>query len=522
MTPRRSETTGNAPGEARWRWLALFLAILSLGLLFQGTRGIWEPDEGFYANVALGMLDSHNWWLPRLNGEVFLDKPPMVYWSIASGMKLLGVGAWGARSGHALFFAGAALAAGLLAGRWWGRRSGAFAALAYATSFLPFLAANVLTPDTQLAFFTALSFLLYDRAEGARTGGERLRRGAMLGAALGLGALSKGPAILVMAAPLLILVALRRRSPWSWLADSRLWMAAVTFSAVTLSWYWLVCARVPGALAYILDNQVLGRLVTAQYQRNAQWHGSLRVYIPVLLVGALPWTPLLLTRLRGLSARLRDAWREPDPKHFPLLFVVLTFFVPLAIFMVARSRLPLYILPLWTPLALAAGRSLAASKRGARFWAIGAVGWVALLAAARLAPIHLPYDGKTDELARQVAAAGVTPQQSISSVDFKANALPLYGYRSLRNVTLQSSPYPFFSMPRPVTETISEVARSGQAHVFLVRQRDLDLLLRLLERARLVASVTPATGSDAAIVQVSARESSEAAAAARETAAGMP
>ena len=33
------------------------LLALTLGLLFLGQRGIWDPDEGRYSNVALHMLD---------------------------------------------------------------------------------------------------------------------------------------------------------------------------------------------------------------------------------------------------------------------------------------------------------------------------------------------------------------------------------------------------------------------------------------------------------------------------------
>ena len=38
-------------------FLIAALAIV-LSLLFLGQRGIWDPDEGRYTNVALHMLDS--------------------------------------------------------------------------------------------------------------------------------------------------------------------------------------------------------------------------------------------------------------------------------------------------------------------------------------------------------------------------------------------------------------------------------------------------------------------------------
>ena len=76
--------------------------LLLLAFAFQGTRGLWEPDEGFYANAALGMIDSGDYLVPRLNGAPFLDKPPLIYWLQAAGVRLLGRSEWGLRLGHAL------------------------------------------------------------------------------------------------------------------------------------------------------------------------------------------------------------------------------------------------------------------------------------------------------------------------------------------------------------------------------------------------------------------------------------
>jgi hypothetical protein len=49
----------------------LFGPIPSLGVL--GSRGIWDPDEGRYTNVALTMLDSGNWGDPMRNGDTGHD-----------------------------------------------------------------------------------------------------------------------------------------------------------------------------------------------------------------------------------------------------------------------------------------------------------------------------------------------------------------------------------------------------------------------------------------------------------------
>ena len=68
---------------------ALWIALLSttLALAFLGARGMWDPDEGRYTNVALNMLDSGDWLNPRRSHEVcYWTKPPLTYWAIAASM----------------------------------------------------------------------------------------------------------------------------------------------------------------------------------------------------------------------------------------------------------------------------------------------------------------------------------------------------------------------------------------------------------------------------------------------------
>jgi len=81
-------------------WLVALLIVVAFA--FQGTRGIWEPDEGRYTAGGLNMVDSGDWLVPTLDGEhAHLTKPPMTYWAIASSVALLGRNEWAVRlPGH--------------------------------------------------------------------------------------------------------------------------------------------------------------------------------------------------------------------------------------------------------------------------------------------------------------------------------------------------------------------------------------------------------------------------------------
>ncbi len=281
---------GLLPGAAGLAAIGILAAVLAFS--FQGSRGIWEPDEGFYVNVAMGMVQSGDWLVPRLNGLPFLDKPPLNYWGMAAGMRLFGIGEWGARLAQALWFVGAVLLVGALGRRMHGEAAGRLAALIYATTLLPFFAANILTSDTPLAFCAVLAFYCYWRAQ--EDGGARSAAGwwIALGAAAGLGILAKGPAMLVFLAPLVLHFLWRRGLkgalllPWGYLA-------IVLALAIGGTWYALIATRLPGAAAYFLDNQAVGRLVTTTYHRNAGLAGGLQG----LSSGPAPGLPALVPAL---------------------------------------------------------------------------------------------------------------------------------------------------------------------------------------------------------------------------------
>ena len=105
----KSGTRNSAPvhwrdGPARRRvWISV-LAVL-LAFTFLGMRGIWDPDEGRYTNVALNMLDSGDWLEPHRHHETgHWTKPPLTYWAIAASVAAFGRDPWAARLPAALAY----------------------------------------------------------------------------------------------------------------------------------------------------------------------------------------------------------------------------------------------------------------------------------------------------------------------------------------------------------------------------------------------------------------------------------
>lgn len=404
--------------------LGLLLGVLTFSLLFQGSRGLWERDEGRYTGVALQMLDSGDYLVPAYNDEVaHLSKPPLTYWAIAGGMALLGRNEWGARLPNALAFAATlfvllALGRRLLPDRMW------LPPLIYGTSLLPFFGAHIVTTDTLLTLWEALAVLGYVIWSDGVDERRRLLPMLLLWTAFGLAFLTKGPPGLL---PLLAIVGfeLVRRG---WRSLSRLFhpLGLACLLLIGFGWYAAVALARPGTLGYWLHDEVVARVATDLHHRNAQWYKAFLIYFPVLFLGCVPWVvPLLRGCRRALGFRYsREAWRarlERDPWS---VFLLLWFFLPLLVFCLSSSRLPLYVLPLALPLSLALARWVVLPLRP-RMGIPRMALWAAVLLGLKLGGAHLSNPMDSRALAREVLTAVQPPPKEILFVDTE----PFWGMR---------------------------------------------------------------------------------------------
>jgi 4-amino-4-deoxy-L-arabinose transferase len=412
--------TDAAPGAGsrHWRRSGALLALLLYACALQGVRPLYSPDEGRYTDVALMMLADGDWLHPMLHPEVpHWSKPPLTYWSIGASLAVFGHAEWAARLPGALAFAGTVLLL-LRLGRRFVPTQPWLAGLVYATFALPPLAANLVTTDTLLALFETLQVVAFVDLWWATDPGRARRAGLLLGLAAGLAFLTKGPpGLLALAACLAFagwedgLRGLRRVAGWRTL---------LVFVLVGGSWYALIAVQEPGVLRYFLVEEVVNRVASDRMHRNAQWYGAITVYLPTLLLGTLPWLPLVLASAwrgrRQARARLRgDAG---------LRLLVCWLLLPLAVFVLARSRLPLYLLPLFAPLALLVACSVA-PLAPARWQVALLVAWSLLLVGARALPALL--DVAADDRALAKAISALLPSAP-DEVAFVATA-PRFGLR---------------------------------------------------------------------------------------------
>ncbi|HYL06264.1 MAG TPA: glycosyltransferase family 39 protein [Thermoanaerobaculia bacterium] len=383
---------------------ALLVAAVSWGL---GSYALLDPDEGRNAEVAREMMASGDFVLPHLDGLPYLDKPVLFFAADALSQRLLGAGEAAARLPSLLFALATAALTGWFAGRLFGPRARAIAAVAALAAPLPIAFARTVIFDSALTTFTVLAlcaFYLAVEARAARRsaavapgagdaaaaaigpegpGLPYLRWTALAWAAMGLGVLTKGP--VALAVPLLAAApfAVYRR------ASRAVWhpLGPALLVLCTGPWIWAMSRRVPEFLHYALVTETWQRVTTPQMNRE----GSAWFYVPCLLAGALPWSVLVLAgwrrslRLRGAdgagSAGFQNGRRPSprprgddaaDPADLPdgrrpsvrtgrgldprRLYLALWVAVPFVLFSLSHSKRPQYVLPLLPAVAIMAAK----------------------------------------------------------------------------------------------------------------------------------------------------------------------
>ena len=410
----------------RHSFRAVVALALLLALCFQGTRGLWEPDEGRYTNVALQMLHTGDFISLRRNEEALhFTKPPVTYWAIAASVGTLGRTEWAVRLPIGLAFV-LTVALVFQMGRRFVPDKPWLPALIYATSPVPFFACNTVNTDTMLAAAEALAMLCYVRA---RFGGGSPRWLDAMWVGFGLAFLTKGPPSLLP----LVAVIVFEASQGSTLRLLRP-IGLLGFALVGLGWFLVVIRLHPGLLDYFLGHEVYARIATAELRRFPQWYGPFVVYLPTLAIGSLPWLVVALPKIRK---RLR----QRGPVAAELRFLMLWAGVPLLVFCLARSRLPLYLLPLFVPLSLLLGRALTACR-----WRPATV---ALVAAWVLVLIGMKYYTAaiypSDKDARAFAAQLTPmlpghPKHLMFVEDMTRNGLNLYFDSDIQRVSFKPMP----------------------------------------------------------------------------------
>jgi 4-amino-4-deoxy-L-arabinose transferase-like glycosyltransferase len=370
---------------------ATLLATAAALFLYQlGADALRDWDEATYAAVAREMLERRDWLSPSLGDVYYPNKPPLLYWLMAAFDGLFGVREFSSRLPAALFGLLGVVGVFLVGRRLHGRQTGLLAALVLATApqWLRFSRQAMLDVPLSASIVFAMLGLLDS---------SWLLFGVSMGAAL----LIKGPAAVVAlaAAALFAVFDLRGRVKT---------VAFGTALALLIATPWHLHQIVTHGRAF--TDYYFGYSILERVSRPLQGHGARHWYylVRIFTGTANPWHWVGAFALVAFTGRaIARRFRRPED------LVVLWFWVPLAMFTVARTKLMWYVMPVYPALAIVTAAWLV-ELTAERSWGRGAVILLAFATILQSAGSDLIRYGRSEdsEATRTVLAALPAPDRA--------------------------------------------------------------------------------------------------------------
>ncbi len=348
---------------------AAFLFLLCAAWALTGLIGHdpWKPDEAYSFGLIYHIIQNHEWIVPTLADEPYLDKPPLYYWTAALFAKALAPLLPlhdGARLATGFYTSLTLLFVGLTGRELFGNNRGWPTAIILIGCLGMLVRAHEILTDN--ALLTGCAVMLYGYALSLRR--ARLA-GIFIGIGVGIGVMSKGliaPMLfLLISIGLLLFRNWRSRAYFTTLGIALLfalpWLAA---------WPYLLYQQSPQLFVEWAWTRNIGRWFA--YARGGDYREAF-YYLKSLPWLAWPAAPLAAWTVWEARKRV---WKEAE---FQLLLT--SFLVMLAALSWVPDINDQNSLPMLLPISLLATAALSTVRRGAA----NALDWFGIMTFALLA-----------------------------------------------------------------------------------------------------------------------------------------
>lgn len=322
-------------------WVISSCVLFLLGYTFYyqlGGYALLNNNEGLYAQIPLEMIESGNFVIPTLNGNPYIEKPPLLYWLIAGVYKLFGVSEWTSRfvtatAGFLLCLIGGTFLRlhKFSEGRW-------LYPLLLGTSIGVIIFSRIVYFDVLLTFFFSLSlysfYTWYDRGSKSWL--------YLSYTSLALAILAKGFLAFVLASLIvgtfLMLDRARFKKVLSFLNPGAIFL----FLLIVVPWHKLSMSQEKGFAWFYFINEHILRFLDLREPRD-YYHGSFYYYLPRIAGYIFPWTLFL-------SVLFRSSTPHEPPKLTKFLWI--WFLLVLGFFSFSQAKANYYIVLGLPPLVM--------------------------------------------------------------------------------------------------------------------------------------------------------------------------
>ncbi len=333
--------------------IALWAVIYMTGL---SRPALLDDADTVHAEAAKEMLQRHDWVTLYVNGERYLEKAPLMYWSVAASYKIFGISEWSTRFPLMLVVLAMILSTYGL-GRWaFGDEGGFVSALVLTTALGPFLFTRFLIPDVAVGLWLTPTFWFFLMSVEQTKPPRWVCWG--LAAVCALNVLTKGLIGLVFPVGAILLYLLLTGN-LRHLLKLRLFSSTLVFLVVAAPWHILAALRNPpqgnvrGFLWFYFVNEHVNRFLNTRVPRDYD-KVPLLLFWALLVVWLIPWTVFLPQSLQEVPRRWREFRSQMSRRRRAYLLFFLWNLVIVGFFSLS-TRQEYYTIPAIPGMALLVG-----------------------------------------------------------------------------------------------------------------------------------------------------------------------
>jgi 4-amino-4-deoxy-L-arabinose transferase-like glycosyltransferase len=334
-------------------WLTIYFASIF-------TPPLLDDVDTIHAEAAREMVLRHDWVTLYTNGIRYLEKAPLMYWSVAASYEVFGVKDWSTRLPLMLGVLALLFVTYAMGKRAYGERAGLFSAVVLGTSLGPYIFTRFQIPDLIVGLWLALSAYFFLRSLEQQAPSRWVCWGFAATCALNVLTKSLIGLVFPLASILLYLFLTKNLRH---ILKLHLLSSTLVFFAIAAPWHILAALRNPGQGAlrgflwfYFVNEQFLrylGKRVPAGYDTV-----PLLIFWGLTVLWVAPWMVFLPQSLGCLPRKLRQLRTPLNSAQRASLFFLIWAVVVIGFFTFS-TRQEYYTLPAIPAMALLIGSWLA-------------------------------------------------------------------------------------------------------------------------------------------------------------------